>query len=74
MLEFLLLFHVHVSTIDLKKKPCKHIYFIVTQVAQNDSILDYFKNDTTITKTVYKILDGQLAARLKSRMEKASSD
>jgi hypothetical protein len=57
-----------------KKKPCKHIYFIVTQVAQNDEILDYFKNDTKITKTVYKILDGQLASRLKSRMEKPSSD
>jgi hypothetical protein len=37
-------------------------------VAQNDEILDYFKSDTKITKTVYKILDGQLADRLKSRM------
>jgi hypothetical protein len=41
----------------MKKKPCKHIYFIVTQVAQNEEILDYFKNDTKISKAAYKVLD-----------------
>lgn len=54
----------------MKQKPCKHIYFIVTQVAQNAEILDYFNNSTKISKTAYKILDDQLAKRLKSRMQK----
>ncbi len=45
----------------MKKKPCKHIYFIVTQVAQNDEILDYFRNSTSISKAAYKVLDEQLS-------------
>lgn len=52
----------------MKKKPCKHIYFIVTQVAQNIQILDYFNNTSKISKTAYKILDEQLTKRLHSRM------
>jgi len=53
----------------MKKKPCKHIFFIVTQVAQNDEILDYFKSSTsTMSKNAYKVLDEQLTNRLKSRM------
>ncbi len=53
----------------MKKKPCKHIYFIVTQVAQNEQILDYFRNSTTISKNAYKVLDEQLSKRLRSRLE-----
>lgn len=44
----------------MKKKPCKHIYFVVTQIAQNDQILDYFRNSTSISKNAYKELDDQL--------------
>lgn len=54
----------------MKKKPCKHIYFIVTQVAQNPEILDYFNNTLKISKTAFKILDDQLTQRLHSRMNK----
>jgi hypothetical protein len=57
----------------MKKKPCKHIYFIVTQVAQNDEILDYFRNSTTISKSAYKVLDDQLEKRLRSRLENMNS-
>lgn len=54
----------------MKKKPCKHIFFIVTQVAQNEEILDYFRSTTaTISKAAYKILDQQLTERLKSRLQ-----
>lgn len=57
-----------------KKIPCKHIYFIITQVGQNDELLDYFKSgDRKISKNAYKILDQQLTKRLKSRMEKPST-
>ena len=56
-----------------KKKPCKHIYFIVTQVAQNDEILDYFRNSTSISKNAYKVLDDQLEKRLRSRLENMNS-
>jgi hypothetical protein len=54
----------------MKRKPCKHIYFIVTQVAQNNDILNYFNNSTNISKNAYKVLDDQLIERLKSRMKK----
>jgi hypothetical protein len=50
------------------KIPCKHIYFIVTQVGKNDELLHYFKNDRKISKNAYKILDQQLTSRLKDRM------
>ena len=53
----------------LKQKPCKHIYFIVTQVGQNEELLDYFRDKKTISKNAYKLLDSQLYNRLKSRME-----
>lgn len=46
----------------------------MTQVGQNDELLDYFKNDRKISKNAYKILDNQLATRLKSRMEKPSKE
>jgi uncharacterized Zn finger protein len=53
-----------------KKKPCKHIYFIVTQVAQNDEILNYFQGTSAkISKAAYGILDQQLTERLRSRMK-----
>ena len=58
----------------MKKKPCKHIYFIVTQVAQNEELLDYFKYDTKISSNAYKILDGQLSKRLKARLQGDSKD
>ena len=58
----------------LKKKPCKHIYFIVTQVGQNDELLDYFRDKKTISKNAYKLLDSQLYSRLKSRLEDSSKD
>lgn len=58
----------------MKQKPCKHIYFIVTQVGQNEELLDYFKSDKRISKNAYKILDEQLTSRLKSRMEKPAKD
>ena len=59
----------------MKKKPCKHIFFIVTQVAQNDEILDYFRSTTsTISKAAYKVLDDQLTDRLKSRMSAGKKD
>lgn len=57
-----------------KKIPCKHIYFIVTQVGQNDELLDYFKSDRKISKNAYKILDEQLHSRLKARMEKPTKE
>jgi len=58
----------------MKKKPCKHIYFIVTQVAQNDEILNYFQGSSSkISKAAYGVLDQQLTERLKSRM-KAEKD
>jgi hypothetical protein len=41
----------------IKKSPCKHIYFIVTQVGQNDELLDYFKNSKKISNKAYKKLD-----------------
>ena len=53
----------------MKQKPCKHIYFIVTQVAQNEQFLDYFNNSTKISKAAYTLLDEQLLNRLKSRLE-----
>ena len=54
----------------MKKKPCKHIYFIVTQVAQNDEILNYFRGSVnTISKAAYDVLDKQLSERLKSRLQ-----
>lgn len=52
----------------MKQSPCKHIYFIVTQVAQNLEILDYFNTTSKISKAAYDILDKQLTQRLKSRM------
>lgn len=54
----------------MKQKPCKHVYFIVTQVAQNLEILDYFNNSLKISKNAFNILDEQLSKRLKSRIEK----
>ena len=62
---------VHCTCTDFrfKRKPCKHIFFIITQVAQNDELLDYFnKSNAHISKAAYKILDDQLTERLKSRM------
>lgn len=53
----------------LKQKPCKHIYFIVTQVGQNEELLDFFRDKKTISKNAYKFLDSQLYDRLKRRME-----
>jgi hypothetical protein len=59
----------------MKKKPCKHIFFIVTQVAQNDEILDYIKSSSvTISKSAYDVLDKQLTDRLRSRMDGAKKD
>ena len=63
---------VHCTCIDfrMKRKPCKHIFFIVTQVAQNEEILDYFRSTSLqISKAAYKVLDEQLTERLKSRMQ-----
>ena len=38
----------------MKKKPCKHIFFIVTQVAQNEELLDYFRSSVAkISKAAY---------------------
>ena len=39
----------------MKKKPCKHLYFIATQVAQNEELVNYFKNDTKISENAYKV-------------------
>ena len=58
----------------MKKKPCKHIYFIVTQVAQNDELTEYFKQDPKISKNAYKILDMKLSQRLKSRLQGDSKE
>ena len=59
----------------MKKKPCKHIFFIVTQVAQNEEILDYFRSTSTkISVAAYKVLDEQLTERLKSRMSVSKKD
>lgn len=59
----------------LRKTVCKHIYFIITQVGQNDELLDYFKSgDRNISKNAYKILDSQLHERLKARLEKPTKD
>lgn len=59
----------------MKKKPCKHIYFIVTQVAQNEELLDYFRSNVAkISKAAYGILDTQLTDRLRSRMTAPSKD
>lgn len=59
----------------MKKKPCKHIFFIVTQVAQNDKLLDYFPNSTAkISKAAYQVLDQQLTDRLRSRMNATGKD
>lgn len=57
----------------MKRKPCKHIYFIVTQVAQNINILDYFRNNIKISEKAYRELDFQLMDRLKSRLSGESS-
>ncbi len=74
-------YHVNISTtvactcfdFKMKKKPCKHIYFIVTQVAQNEQILDYFRSTVAkISKAAYGVLDSKLAERLKARMDAAS--
>ena len=52
-----------------KKKPCKHIFFIVTQVSQNEEILNYFRNSTSkISEAAYKVLDKQLLKRLRERL------
>lgn len=59
----------------MKKKPCKHIYFIVTQVAQNDEILNYFRGSTnTISKAAFQVLDEQLTSRLKARLQGEKKD
>lgn len=55
----------------MKQSPCKHIYFIVTQVGQNDELLNYFKTDKRISKKAYKLLDEQLSDRLRARMSKS---
>lgn len=67
---------VHCTCTDfrIQRRPCKHIYFIVTQVGQNDELLDYFRSDGTIAKKAYKILDDQLSNRLKSRLQKPTKD
>lgn len=64
---------VHCTCTDfrIRRVPCKHIYFIVTQVGQNDELLDYFKNDKKISKKAYNILDEQLSNRLKNRLSKS---
>lgn len=57
----------------MKKKPCKHIFFIVTQVAQNEELLDYFRSTVAkISKAAYEVLDKQLTERLKSRLNSSS--
>ena len=43
----------------------------MTQVAQNNEILDYFNSSTKISKNAYKVLDDQLLERLKSRLKKS---
>lgn len=61
-------YHVSLSTqvkctcmdFRFKQSPCKHIYFIVTQVGQNEELVNYFKSDKKISKNAYKILDQQL--------------
>ena len=58
----------------MKKKPCKHLYFIVTQVAQNEELTQYFKKDPSISKNAYKILDQKLSERLKSRLQGDSKE
>lgn len=59
----------------MKKKPCKHIFFIVTQVAQNEELLDYFRSTVAkISKAAYEVLDKQLTERLKSRLNSSGKD
>lgn len=58
----------------LKRKPCKHIYFIVTQVGQNEELLEYFTDSLKITEKAYQSLDEQLFKRLKNRLEKTETN
>lgn len=57
-----------------KKTPCKHIYFIITQVGQNEDLLAYFRTDKTITKNAYLILDDFLKKRLKKRLREKNEE
>lgn len=58
----------------IRKVVCKHIYFVVTQVGQNDELVEYFRKDRSISKNAFKILDEQLYTRLKARLEVPKKD
>lgn len=59
----------------IRKNICKHVYFIVTQVGQNDDLLNCFKSgQRTISKTAFKLLDENLTERLRARLEKPTKD
>jgi len=47
----------------------------VTQVAQNEEILDYFRSSSTkISKAAYEVLDKQLTERLRTRLQGNKKD
>lgn len=53
----------------INRKPCKHIYFIIQQIAQNPKILEDLSNES-LSEEAFIELDSSLKTRLKSRMEK----
>lgn len=53
----------------LRKKTCKHLYFIITQVAQNDELTKRINTNPKISQNAYNLLDMQLTQRLRSRIQ-----
>ena len=52
-----------------KRQPCKHIFFIITQIAQNESILQDFTEQGSITESCFDELNECLLRRLRARIE-----
>lgn len=62
---------LYCSCVDFRftKRPCKHLYFIVTQVAQAERLLECFEGSIDLSSETYAALDEQLVRRLRARMQ-----
>jgi hypothetical protein len=52
-----------------QQRPCKHLYFIVCQVAQYDELLEKMPNSTTMSLNNLTLLSDMLRTRLGSRLK-----
>ncbi|KRX08394.1 hypothetical protein PPERSA_08593 [Pseudocohnilembus persalinus] len=58
----------------VRRKCCKHIYFIVSRIAQNEQMLNTMKTKPKLTQTQYNKLDLSLVQRLKDRLDGAKKE